>query len=335
MQVITSEFVKNKKVVLRLDIDVPVEKESNESKVVITEDFRLKAGLPTLKLCLEYASEVVVMGHIGRPEGKVVEGLKIAPIVEWFKNQGYAGDLGSGKLKILENLRFDPREEACDPAYAKELAAMGDIYVNEAFGSYHQAVSTTILPSLLPHACGLRFVREVEVLGEVKDNPKKPFVVIMGGAKVKDKLPVMEVLARSADAVLVGGKLVQEIREQDLKLSKNVMVGMLTEDGFDIAPATISAWSNLISKAAQIIWNGPVGRIEDPNLGSAKGTYEIAKMILESKAESIVGGGDTVGFLGQVGLLKEFEEKGFVSVGGGAMLKFLTDGTLPTIEVLR
>lgn len=325
MQTVNPQIISGKKVLLRLDLDVPLENGQ------IAEDFKLRAGLATLKLCLENASGVIVMGHIGRPGGKVVPELSVEPIRKWFTGQG----ITDNKLKVLENLRFDPREEACDLAYAEELAAMGDIYVNEAFGSYHPAVSTTILPSLLPHAAGLRFIREIGVLGEIRDNPRKPFVVIMGGAKVTDKLPVINVLAKRADAVLVGGKLIQELSVISLQLSDNISVGELNEEGTDITSGTIEKWKTVIQEAAMIIWNGPVGRIEDPNLGSAKGTYELAKMILESEAEVVIGGGDTVGFLGKVGLLKEFEEKGFVSVGGGAMLKFLTDGTLPTIEVLK
>ncbi|KKQ77908.1 MAG: Phosphoglycerate kinase [Candidatus Daviesbacteria bacterium GW2011_GWF2_38_6] len=196
MQVITKDLINGRRVLLRYDIDVVLHP---------LEDFKLKAGLETLKLCLENASKVILMGHLGRPEGKPVESLRVAPIVEWFKSQGF-------EPEILENLRFDPREESGDLDYARELAQMGDFYINEAFSSYRPAVSTTVLPTLLPHAAGLHFAQEVEILTRVRNNPKKPFVAIMGGAKVTDKLPVIEVLAKKADAVLVGGKLVSEIR---------------------------------------------------------------------------------------------------------------------------
>lgn len=327
MQIIAPQLISRKKVLLRYDIDVQI------TNGQVTEDFRLRAGLETLKLCLENASKVIVIGHIGRPEGKVAPEFSVAPIRQWFPR--------SEKLTILENLRFDPREEACDIEYAKELASLGDVYINEAFSSYHSAVSTTVLPTLMPHAAGLRFAKEVETLLNVRNNPKKPFIAIMGGAKVKDKLPVIKVLAQKADAVLVGGKLIAEIRDEKLELPKNVMVGMLNEDGFDIALQTTQAWGSLISKAAMIVWNGPVGKIEGKVKsekgkveGSARGSYEIAKMIFNSDAEIVVGGGDTVAFLGSIGLLEKFEKKGFVSVGGGAMLKLLTEGTLPTIDVL-
>ncbi len=330
MQIVTKEFVKGKKVLLRYDIDVALC--SAQDKLVVGEDFKLKAGLPTLRLCLENASKVIIIGHLGRPDGRVVLEFSVKPIREWFKSQGYQGDLGSGKLTLLENLRFDSREETADLVYAKELASMGDCYINEAFSSYHQAASTTVLPTLLPHAAGLHFAQEVKALTGVRENPKKPFVVIMGGAKVKDKMPVINALAQKADAVLVGGKLAVEIREQNLTLPKNVMVGKLNEAGTDIAPETAESWSGLIKGAGMIVWNGPLGKFEDP--GNAQ-SGKIARMVLDCRAEVVVGGGDTVSLLGSLGVLGEFKEKGFVSVGGGAMLRFLTNGTLPTIEALQ
>lgn len=340
MQVVDAKFVKAKKVLLKYDIDValgkgtgdPLRQRSEASRVQVIENFKLRAGIPTLKLCLQNAQSVIMMGHVGRPDGKVVENLKVAPIVEWFKNHNLRSHISGGKLVVLENLRFDPREESLDEGFAKELASIGDVFINEAFAAYRPAVSTTILPKLLPHAAGLRFAEEVRVLREVRDNPKKPFVAIMGGAKVKDKLPVITVLARSADAVLVGGKLVHEIREQGVELPKNVMVGKLNEDGFDIAEETTQSWAGLINKAAMIVWNGPLGKFEDPKYNQSG---KIARLVLNSGAEIVVGGGDTVALLGSLGLLGKYEERGFVSVGGGAMLKLLSDGILPTIEALE
>lgn len=348
MQIVNPQLVSGKKVILRYDIDValgrttdyrlPTTVEDRRQKtedIIVLEDFKLKAGLSTLRLCLDNASQVVMIGHVGRPEGKEVPELRVEPIRQWFAQANYQQN---GKFTILENLRFDPRE-SFDTAqdreavmeYAKELAGLGDVFIFEAFSAYRPASSTTILPTLLPHAAGLRFVDEVETFLSVRDNPKKPFIAVMGGAKVKDKLPVIEVLAKKADAILVGGKLVSEIREQNIQLPKNVMVGKLNEDGFDIAAETTDSWKDLIAKAAQIVWNGPLGKFEDPKYDQTK---KIAEMILDSAAEVVIGGGDSVAALGQYGLLEKAQSKSFVSVGGGAMLKLLADGTLPTIQAL-
>lgn len=343
MQIVNPEIISGKKILLRLDIDVTIRNGQ------VAEDFRLKAGLPTLKLCLEYAKEVVIMGHIGRPEGKEDPELSVEPIYNWFEGElrrlGLEGVLGE-KLNILENLRFDPGEEGCDLGYAKELVALGDFYINEAFAAYRPAASTTVLPTLLPHAAGLRFFREVGELREVRDNPKKPLVVLIGGAKVEDKLPVIEAMAKIADYVLVGGKIASEITKNDAVVQENVLVGELNEAGTDVTPETIEKWKPVILKAEMIVWNGPVGKIEgsgmgimyqgkEEELGSAEGTHKLAKMILSSNAKAVIGGGDTISFLNAVGLLEEFENKGFVSTGGGAMLKLLAEGTLPTIEALK
>lgn len=322
MEVVSPQIVSGKKVLLRTDIDVPIENGQ------VIDDFRLRAMLPTLDLCLKNAQEVVMMGHIGRPYGRAVEQLRVAPVKNWLKTHGFFKDLKSGKLTLLENLRFDPREEAEDLGYAKELALLGEIFVNEAFAAHKRAASTTILPTLLPHGAGLRFAQELKTLTSVRENPKKPFLVIMGGVKIEDKLPVIKVLAKIADAVLVGGRLTHEIREQRLQLPANVLVAGLAEDGFDISAETTESWRVLILKAKMVIWNGPLGKFEDPKNDQTK---KVAQIVVESSAESIVGGGDTISALNQAGVLDKIS---FVSVGGGAMLKFLADGTLPTIDAL-
>ena len=359
MQLVTKEDILGKKVLLRYDIDVALGKGIG-NRVQVTEDFKLKAGLETLKLCLENGSKVIIIGHLGRPFATAEDekkgnpsDLSAKPIKEWFEKElGVEIDFvqtldlaasSTSKIVLLENIRFFhgevPGEEyhatctskSCDTDFAQSLASLADVYVNEAFSSHNKAASTTMVPKLLPHAAGIHFVKEVEVLLEVRNNPKKPFIAIMGGAKVKDKLPVIELLAKSADAVLVGGKLVHEIREQQVGLPKNVMVGKLNEDGFDLASDTTSSWAFLINKAAMIVWNGPLGKFEDPKYNQ---TEQVIKLVLGSQAEVVIGGGDSVAALSQYGMLEEAEKKGFVSVGGGAMLKLLSDGTLPTIDAL-
>lgn len=358
MQIVNPQIVKGKKVLLRYDIDVALRQD--QGKMVVEEDFKLRAGLDTLRLCLENASKVIIVGHLGRPFNSAEDerkgnpsDLSARPIQEWFEQQlglqvNFAesleqADQSKSKIVLLENIRFFHGEvpgaeyhntcssKTCDIDFAKKLAYLGEVYVNEAFSSHNKAASTTIVPTLLPHAAGLHFVKEVETLLNVRNNPKKPFIAIIGGAKVKDKLPVITVLAQKADAVLVGGKLVAEIREQNVKLPKNVLVGKLNENGFDIASDTTASWAGLISKAAQIIWNGPLGKFEEPKYDQSG---KIAKLVIEGGAQVVVGGGDTVALLGSLGILGEYERKAFVSVGGGAMLKLLSDGTLPTIDAL-
>jgi len=369
MQVITPNLIQDKKVLLRLDFDIPLEGGR------IMDDFRLKAVLPTLKLCLENAQKVIIMGHLGRPNGKEVPGLCVAPIYDWLKGQGFSDELENGKLKLLENLRFEKGEVECSLEYANKLAQLGNFYINEAFAAYHPASSTTVLPTLLSYAAGLRFAQEVEVLTEVRENPKRPLVVVIGGAKVEDKLPAVLEMAKRADWVLVGGKIVAELstsssgHEKPLArtnrslevgfapnsdenpnfagrstvphfsiapdfagLPPNVLLGKLNKTGADIIDETVLEWEKIIRGAKTLIWNGPLGKVEDPENDKSR---KIAQTILNCQVFSVVGGGDTVGYLGKIGLLEEFEKKGFVSTGGGAMLKFLVEGTLPSIEALK
>ncbi len=327
MQVVTPELIENKRVLLRLDLDVPLR--DAQGKPVIEDDTKILAGMDTLGLCLEFASSVTICGHLGRPEGREDPALSIKPIVDWLE-EGYGHiQLPHGKLHILENLRFEPGEDGADPEFAKELATHGDFFVFEAFSSHRPAASTTVVPTLLPHAVGLRFAQEVDELMQVRENAIRPLVVILGGAKVDTKMPVIKAMAAKADVVLVGGKLASEIKEQGITdLGTNVMVGKLTEDGMDISDETVGAWSNLIKTAKEIVWNGPLGKFEDDKNAN---TQKIAQAIVDSGAKSIIGGGDTISAATKYGLIDRFT---FVSVGGGAMLKLLADGTLPTIEAL-
>lgn len=311
-----------------MDMDVLIK----DGRVV--ETFRLEAGFPTLELCLEHADKVVVMGHVGRPGGQEVKALSVAPVHSWLEDKFGPDFLEGGKLCLLENLRFETGEDTANLDFAKKLAAYGNFFVNEAFAAHHRAASTTVLPTLLPHAAGLRFFKEVEVLNRVRQNPEHPFIMIIGGIKLEDKLPAVEAMLPVADAVLVGGKIAAELKRQPRNLGTKVLVAKLNEDETDVAPETIWSWERMIATARTIIWNGPVGKTQNlkkEELGSNWGTYQVAQLIIQSKAESIIGGGDTVGFLGESGLLEKF---GFVSTGGGAMLKFLSEGTLPTIEAL-
>lgn len=327
LKVITPNFVSNKKVLLRYDIDVPIK----EGKVV--EDFRLEAGLETLDMCLKYASSVILMGHIGRPEGEDSK-YSVAPIVDWFEERFSGINLPAGKFHILENLRFEKGEDECNLDFAKELATYGDVFINEAFAAHHKSASTTVLPALLPSVAGLNFAEEVEELSHLRKNPIKPYVAIIGGVKIEDKLPAVLSLSKVADTVLVGGRLAFEIHSKATlgqidPLPENVHLAKLSMDGTDIAPDTLDNWKADLQKAKTILWNGPMGQYEDPKNGQTK---VLAEYLATLSAEKILGGGDTVSAVDQFRLLKRFS---FVSTGGGAMLKFLIDGTLPTIDVLQ
>lgn len=324
MQVITPELIKGKKVLLRLDFDVPL------IQGTVVDDSRLLAGLPTLDLCLQYASSVILMGHLGRPGGHEDPSLSVKPVVDWFEERFSHINLEEGKLHILENLRFEEGEDIDSPQdkvwqFARELASLGEVYINDSFAAHHKAASTTLLPTLLPHAAGLRFAKEVEVLLSLRNTPKKPLVSIIGGAKVDDKYEAITALSKISEAVLVGGLLPKEIKEKGLYVASNVLLGKLNDQGTEISKETIEAFSGVIKHAKQIIWAGPMGKTHD-------GTLSIAEAVITSGAESILGGGDTAGVLKERGLLDKFS---FVSTGGGAMLKLLVDGTLPTIEALR
>ena len=323
MQIVRAEMLKNRRVILRLDLDVKIE------NGLVVDDFRLKQAIPTIKLCLENAQSIRVIGHIGRPAGKVVGSLSVQPIIKWFQQH----HLQSDNLIIEENLRFNSQEEQCDLAFAKQLARNTDLYINEAFAAHHPAASTTVLPTLLPHAAGLRFAKEVEVLTNVRKNPKRPFVAIIGGIKLEDKLPAVLQLSKIAEAVLVGGLLAQNIKDQKVEIPMNVMLGKLADNGLDMADETVESFIKLIKNAKQIVWAGPLGKYEvaEGNLGNKK----LAEAILQTKAEIVIGGGDTLAAISKLGILEQFDKLAFVSVGGGAMLKFLSEGTLPTIKALE
>ena len=323
MKLLNASLIKDQIVLLRLDLDVPIK----NGKVM--DDFRLQAGMETLLFCLEHAKTVILMGHIGRPEGKEVPELRVQPIIDWLVEQANGVKIPPHKLHVLENLRFEPGEDAADPEYAKELASYGNVFVNDAFASYHPAASTTVLPSLMPHAAGFRFADEVETLTQVRNHPIRPFIAILGGAKLEDKLPVVEKMSQVADWVLVGGKLAAELTASGKKVGSNVMVATLTANGEDIDQKTLEEWKAIFPRAKQILWNGPVGKFEDPKNDA---TEKLAHAITLTNAKTIIGGGDTLSALDHGHFLEKFS---FVSTGGGAMLKFLVTGTLPTIEALK
>ncbi len=299
--------VSGKRVLLRLDLDC--EPEPN--------DLRIKASRETLDYLKEKGSQIVIIAHRGRPEGKVDENLSLKPFQPFFDKWG---------AKVEENLRFNPGEEKNDPEFARHLADLGNVYVNEAFAASHREHASIVgIPKLLPHAAGFRFVEEVENLSKVLVNPKRPVVFIIGGVK-KDKLDDIENLKEVADKILVGGRLPEYIKEMP---NEKMVVGNLLPDKEDLTINSMIKFEGEIKKAGTIVLAGPMGKYEEE--GHRQGTERIFKAVAKSDAFKVTGGGDGLVVLQLFNLIDKFN---WVSVGGGAMLEFLVRGTLPGLEVM-
>jgi len=315
---VQDQEVRGKRVLVRADLDV------SEG-----EDYRLEALAPTLKLLSEKEAKIVLLGHRGRPGGKIVEQLKMKPVEERLRKI-----LGEVEFEILENLRFEAGEEANDIEFAKRLALNGDFYINEAFAASHREhASIVALAKILPHAAGLRFVREVENLSKVFENPKRPVVVIIGGAK-EDKLAYIEPFKSFADKIHVVGALPKFMEASN---DAKVIVANLLPDKEDITIHSIEQIETDVVSAGTIILAGPIGKFEEE--GHRLGTKRVLEAISKSDAFKIAGGGDTEAAIAVLGerVLSEIEGvEGFswISVGGGAMLEFLAKRTLPGIEAL-
>ena len=313
--------VAGKRVLMRVDFNVPI-------KVgVITEDLRIRAAVPTIELLKQNgAAHITLMTHLGRPEGKVDEALRTAPL---FKRLSELTNVEN--VELMENLRFDAREEANDEGFAKELSSHGDLFVFDAFAVAHRdAASTTGVTKFLPSYAGLLVQMEVENLLHALA-PEHPALAIIGGAKGETKLPLIERFSSSYEKVLVGGALANEYTPAH----DNIM--MPTDgipdfkDMLDIGPQTQTAWAKEIEAATFVLWNGPVGMYEKEEY--KVGTDALAKALVESNCKAVIGGGDTTAALSKF----TFDPgRIFISTGGGAMLEFLANGgSLPAIDVLK
>ena len=331
--------VAGKRVLVRADLNVPLENGR------VADDTRIRASLATLRLLLERSAEVVVCSHLGRPKGPD-PAFAIAPVAERLLDLVH-----DERIRVLENTRFDPGETKNDPETARQLAEGCDLYVNDAFGSVHRAhASTEAVAHLLPAYAGLLLERELIELSRLLESPGRPYVAIVGGAKVEDKIGVLRSLSEHADAILVGGKMAEEIREGSVAVSvelptdvvaaasfdgdaeaKVVPFGELPSGwlGLDIGPDTRKSYAERIATAATIFWNGPMGVFEWPRF--AEGTTAIARAIADSGAYSVVGGGDSVRAVTEAGLAKRIS---WVSTGGGAALEFLEGKELPGVAAI-
>lgn len=390
----------NKRVLVRVDFNVPLEEK--DGQMVITDATRIQETLPTIKALIEKGAKVILCSHLGRPKGQRDPKQSLAPVapalsellgvpVEFSEETtgpvalAKAMALPSGGVLLLENTRFHAGEEKNDAGLAKGLAELAEVFVNDAFGSAHRAHSSTAgVADYLPAVSGLLMEKELAYLHDELESPDRPFVVILGGAKVSDKIGVINRLLEKADTIIIGGgmaytfrKLVQGIsigkslykpewepiaqaaldkaKERGVKLlipvdalitdsfdfdakklgttkytgvNENIPDGW---EGVDIGPESVKLFSDEISKAKTVIWNGPMGVFEIKE--AAKGTFDIAEaMAANTGAKNIIGGGDSVKAVKKA---KLGDKMTFISTGGGASLELLEGKVLPGVACLQ
>lgn len=332
--------VKDKIVLVRADVDVG-------ETLEVGDDVKLLTNKKTLEYLVDQKAKVIIIGHRGRPEGKVVGNLSLAPIAERLgkvaglnikfiydivgtETQKEVAKLVQGSIIFLENLRFDSREEANDEGFTKSLAGISDIYINEAFSSSAKEHASIVgVPKLLPHAAGFHFAEEVTNLSKVLENPGRPVVVIISGVK-EDKLSYIEPFSKFADKILIAGKLPELLENSGLPLTNSkLVIAKLNPDKEDITIHSIEKFDEEIKKAGTLVVGGPVGKYEEE--GHRLGTQRVFEAVANSGAFKVAGGGDTEQAINLLGLYNKFD---WVSVGGGAMLDFFAKGTLPGIEAL-
>lgn len=318
--------IMHKNVLVRLDLDVPFKQETRNRKqeTVIADASRLENSLSTIQYLVDRQAKITILGHLGRPRGKRVEELSLRPVADWFE----AKFPGSG-IRVEENLRFNPGEEANSPTFAQNIVRRlsPDVYVFDAFGAYRPHASVVLIPKLVSETVvGFRFAAEISHLSKVLENPKKPVIFVIGGAKADTKISLIPKLAEVADEVLIGGLLPTRIQNLRAKLK----VAELRDDRLDITAESARMFADKILSAGTVVWNGPMGKFEDGQ--HSAGTEIVARAMNETKAYTVVGGGDTETALTELGLESGID---WISSGGGAMLYYLANGTLPFLEAIK
>lgn len=317
--------LKDKNVLLRLDLDLPTNQDGFDTS-------RLEVGAQTLNLLLKKGvARVHVIGHYGRPEGKPDKKHDLKPIIKLLLE--LVPEKLHDKVTFGENLRFDPGEEKNSVAFAKKLAKGFDLYVNDAFATAHREHASIVrLPYLLPTVMGRQFEREIKVLRKLYYAPNRPVTLILGGAK-EDKMAYLDRLEEQVNVFLLGGKLADgEGKKEELeKKYRKLIVGELTADGLDINKDTQEQFERFIKASETVIWNGPVGKYEDE--AGAAGTRYLANTLVRSKIYSVIGGGDTEAALDHLGF--KHDQFSHVSLGGGAMMEYLCEGTLPGVKAIE
>lgn len=366
------EFFSGKRVLLRLDLNVPLDRGE------VRDAYRIRESLPTINFLRTQGARVIIVSHMGK--GKPEDTL--APVAAYLQkefpvtflpslqnpeNLRLSQSMRDGDVLMLENLRHNPGEETNDPAFAAYLASLGDVYVNDAFSVSHRAHASVVgVPALLPSFAGLRLAEEIARL-TLALQPEHPFLFVLGGAKIGTKMPLLKKFLERADHVFVGGALANNffkaegyeigtslydadevagldayLHHERLLIPTDVVVknaggsegrtlsGVTSGDNIvDIGPETIKSLESVIGAAKLIVWNGPLGFYEE---GFTEATRELLDLIAGSRATSIIGGGDTVALIDQLGMFDRFS---FISTGGGAMIDFLANETLPGIEALK
>jgi phosphoglycerate kinase len=382
--------LKGKKVLVRVDFNVP-----QDDKCMITDDTRIRASLPTIKYIIDKGGKAILMSHLGRPKGKVDEKYRLTPIgkrlSELLKKPVLKLDdcvgpevetavnaMKDGDVILLENVRFYAEEEKNDPKFAKKLAKLGEVYVNDAFGSAHRAHASTegVAKYIQPAVAGFLMKKEIDFLGKALENPARPFIAILGGAKISSKIGVIKNLLNKVDCLIIGGGMAYTflkargreigkslVEEDQIPLAKEILAKAIDKGvplllpidhivadelsadanvqtvvrggipegwmGVDIGPSTIEKFAIEIRKAKTIVWNGPLGVFEIDKF--AKGTTAIAKLVGESGAVTIIGGGDIIAAVEKAGYIDKMSH---ISTGGGASLEFLEGIELPGLAEL-
>ncbi len=347
-----------RKILLRADFNVPL-----DAKSQITDDFRIRAALPTIKWLHNKGAQIVACSHLGRPQGQPDSRYLLAPVRTRLNEL-------APNVELLENLRFDPGETSNDAVFTQTLIQGCDGYVNDAFGASHRSHASVVgPPALLPSAAGRVLAKEVEVLTQLQQKPRRPFIAVLGGAKVSDKLGVIKALLTVADEVLIGGGMcftflaaqghsVGEslLQTEQVKACAELLasgapirlpsdITALSADntvvqagvnlqsewkGLDIGPGTAAEFSDVISAAGTVLWNGPMGLFEDARF--LAGTKAVAEALACSRAYTVVGGGDSAAATKTLGLVADMDH---VSTGGGASLELIQKGDLPGLRALR